>query len=287
MKVVVPSSNTNTKANIKDTTKPSASDPVAPIPLINHLETPVFDPSKGRTYKVRQVQANIHSPRYEVLAIRYFSNGTCEEFLNLEAAVQQVFIGQSITTGPERFKVARDLLKGDALTTFNQALPVGESETIANWDICMNAVRRSIFPPKAARLQHKLMCQGFTKPNDMGIQQFVARMQQLNSYLPHFPSMSHTGRAPSQLDKHEFMHAIRRSVPYPWLMAMALQDFDTYRHTLEEFVAQCQRFEEMECREASKRPNKRHKHELHVLIGKGHPYLGPYYKSSSSSDEEE
>ena len=54
------------------------------------------------------------SPTYEQ-AVRYFSDGTPEEWLLYLDAVQQVLTGQNVTTGPQKYSMHRRLLKGLSL----------------------------------------------------------------------------------------------------------------------------------------------------------------------------
>ena len=93
-----------------------------PIPY-ERPEIPEFKKGDGQTYRLRNDPANDKSPGYEI-SVRYFSSGSCEEFLLFETAMRQVFKGQGVNNdGPGRFDIAHRLLIGGALTTFNQARP--------------------------------------------------------------------------------------------------------------------------------------------------------------------
>ena len=236
---VSPTANSGSKADSK---------PVAPIPL-ERPEIPEFNKSEGQTYKLRTVPTDNNSPGYEV-SIRYFSSGTCEEFLIFEDDLKRVIKGQNLTTGPQRFEVARRLLTGGALTTFNQALPPGDSETVASYDICMNAVRVSVFPKHANVNQRRLMRTGMRKPLEMKIQQFVDRMRELNSYLTRFPPISSTAPA-KKLDDDEFIEAINASIPNTWKKQLAFLGFLPHENDIAAFVDKCQCFEAAELNDSN------------------------------------
>ena len=191
------------------------------------------------------------SPGYKV-SVRYFSSGSCEEFLTFETDLKRVFKGQDITSGAAQFEVTRRLLTGGALTTFNQALAAGEAESTANWKVCMDAVRESVFPKHANVLQRRLMRHGnLRKPMDMSIRQFVDRMRELNSYLTRFPPVSSTAPA-KELDAEEFIDALQQSIPNSWNAQMSYLGFSPLENSMELFVKKCQDIEEME---RSKRKN--------------------------------
>lgn len=221
---------------------------VAPIPL-ERPEVPEFNKSEGQTYKLRNDPADKDSPGYEV-SVRYFSSGTCEEFLTFETDIKRVFKGQNITAGPARFEVTRRLLTGGALTTFNAAAAAPDmSETLPNWNKCMNAVRDSVFPKRANVIQRQMMRQGkLRKPVGMNIQQYVDRMRELNSYLKRFPPISSTAKA-KDLDAEEFIESIESAIPNSWNKQMTLLGFLPHENSLEALVEKCQCFEVAESHE--------------------------------------
>ena len=54
------------------------------------------------SFKLRSDPTSANSPTYE-LAVRFFSNGTPEEWLLYLKAVEQVLMGQNIMNGPHRY----------------------------------------------------------------------------------------------------------------------------------------------------------------------------------------
>ena len=103
------------------------------------------------TYKLRNVPTDVDSPGFE-LSIPYFSSGTCEEWLLFLKNIQKVLDGQGSSTGPALSTVARRLLDGKALATFENAAE-GLTETMVNFKACLDAVTRSVFPARAVLFQ--------------------------------------------------------------------------------------------------------------------------------------
>eukprot|EP00957_Ditylum_brightwellii_P052877 4009347-Ditylum_brightwellii.AAC.1 len=60
------------------------------------------------------------SPIYELL-LPFFESRTPEEWILFRRGLTAVLMGQNITQGPPSYAAAKTLLKGDALTVFEQA----------------------------------------------------------------------------------------------------------------------------------------------------------------------
>ena len=114
-------------------------------------------------YKLRNHPAEEQSPVYE-LSLHYFCSGTCEEYLLFEKNLNRVTTGQGATSGPNKFLVARRLLEGDALMTFNNALPAGTNGMNATFETCLQARRNSIFPHRAVLMQKQYLRRFVRKP---------------------------------------------------------------------------------------------------------------------------
>ena len=79
--------------------------------------------------------------------------------------VKAVEKGQGLKTGPDKYKLMRQVLKGVALTAFENAAEKSGSETIATYRNCVQAVKIAIFPPKAATCQRRAI-EKIRKPID-------------------------------------------------------------------------------------------------------------------------
>eukprot|EP00957_Ditylum_brightwellii_P174307 13270838-Ditylum_brightwellii.AAC.1 len=76
--------------------------------------------SQFHTYKLRTTPSDATSPIYE-LSVPFFNKGTPEEWIEFCCRLQAVLKGQNVTQGPPSYTVAKTLLKGNALTVFEQA----------------------------------------------------------------------------------------------------------------------------------------------------------------------
>ena len=68
--------------------------------------------------KLRLVPTVDKNPMYD-LVVPYFKNGTPEEWLKFQLNLNQVFVGQNLTTAVPKYAMVRQLLMEDVLSTFN------------------------------------------------------------------------------------------------------------------------------------------------------------------------
>jgi len=236
---------------------------IPPIPLERPTKKELH---KGdyQTYKLRNVPADENSPVYE-LSVPYFRTGTCEEWLIFRKNLEKVILGQNVTNGPGRFIVARRLLEGDALTVFNNEAQThttnngNASETAATFALCLDAVTKSVFPKRAVLLQKRYMRRFVRKPVGMTTRDYVARISEMNSYLPLFPSVTANGEVPTKLPDDEILDLLEFGVPNSWQRTMILQDFDPLQKSIAEFVQFCERLEEVEETPTSTKNNNHNK----------------------------
>ena len=76
------------------------------------------------------------SPMYS-MSVRYFDNGTPEEWLMFQKALSKVLIGQNITTGPPTYGMVRRLMEGAALSKFDESAHLHDAETFAHYEEVM------------------------------------------------------------------------------------------------------------------------------------------------------
>lgn len=231
----------------------SRSKIVPPIPF-EKPDKPVLGKDELQKYKLRHNPTDDKSPTYE-LEIQYFSDdGTCEDFLEFETKIKEIFRGQNVTTGIGRFNVVRRLFKGSALTTFNQALPQnGGTETLISFEKCLDAVRVQVFPTRAVLLQKRYMRRFLRKRAGNTTREYVARLTELNDYIERFPPLEEGGDPPRKLENDEILDLLEFGIPNSWQRQMMLHDFDPLSHTMKEFVSFCERLEMVEKHEGKNR----------------------------------
>ena len=233
--------------NKKDEVEDSSSRNKVNLPPIS-FERPQMGELKKGTYvsiKLRNNPGDATSPGYDI-HIKYFKEGSCEDFLLFENDLKRVFAGQAATTGPLKFATARRLLEGAALTTFNLALPAGGTETIITFEVCFEALRASVFPYQAATNQRRYLRRLLRKRADNTIKQFVDRICELNNYLTRFPPSMIGGDEPTMIPHVEVMELLEFGIPNSWKNQLTMQGFIPMQHTVEEFITVCQRYEQVE-----------------------------------------
>jgi hypothetical protein len=203
----------------------------APIPLAK-VETP--EPAKGEylTLKLRANPADAHSATREIL-VAYFKEGTPEQWLDFLTKVREVLEGQGLTTGPQKYTMMRTLLKGDALSFFNQkAIEVG-NETVVNFEKMIKHMTYHIIPRRAVMYQQRYMLGGLRKPENMTTRKFCNRLTELNTYLALFPNDRFdeegvpSGFSEDQkIPEHLLVNVIYFSLPKTWLTTMTTHGFD-------------------------------------------------------------
>eukprot|EP00957_Ditylum_brightwellii_P069307 5261617-Ditylum_brightwellii.AAC.1 len=97
------------------------------------------------TYQLCTTPADATSPTYE-LSMPFFEEGTPEEWIKFRCRLQAVLKNQNVTQGPPSYAVAKTLLKGYALTVFEQAEITHGNQTVINFKLCLDDVAKHVFP---------------------------------------------------------------------------------------------------------------------------------------------
>ena len=80
------------------------------------------------------------------------------------------------------------------------------------------------------------------KPANMSTKQFVACLQELNTYLPKFPTVAPGAPAVNKLDD-EIVNIMEFGVPRGWQRKMIDHDFDVTTTSVHDFIDFCDRME--------------------------------------------
>jgi len=204
-------------------------------------------------YKLRNVPEDESSPTYE-LSVPYFGTGTPEEWLKFRKNLEKVVVGQNVTTGPGRYTVARRLLEGDALASFDQGARLHGAESIPNFKRCLDDVTKHVFPKRALQTQKRYMRRFLRKPPTMKIREYVARVIEINDLLAKFPPAI-PGQSATKLPDDEILDLLEFGLPNTWQRNMVLQDFDPLAGDTAAFVAFCERMEQVEATETTEKSN--------------------------------
>ena len=202
---------------------------------------------KYQSYKCRNDPTDRDSPTYEI-TVPYFSDGSPEEWIRFVKLMKQLFKGQGDTTGPARYVKARQLLTGNALTTFESHVTstVNHSETVPSFSQAIMAVGNDVFPKRAAQTQKRYLRRYLRKPVDMSTKKYAARVVEINSYFKYFPWVEGTNGPPEPLAEDELIDIMEFGCPPRWQKVMVMHDFDSTKATVKEFVEFCERLERTE-----------------------------------------
>ena len=121
----------------------------------------------------------------------YFKDRTPEEWIIYKNQLTRCLDGQGATAGPSKFALARRLLMGRALADFNNSASLRTTETREHYLQCINAVTLGVFPQESLKEQKTWMRRFLKKPTDWDIKQYIARVVEINEYLPQFPPQGH------------------------------------------------------------------------------------------------
>eukprot|EP00957_Ditylum_brightwellii_P175945 13397404-Ditylum_brightwellii.AAC.1 len=115
--------------------------------------------------------------------------------------------------GPTSYAVAKTLLKGDALTVFEQAETIHRNQTVPHYELCLDDVATHVFPEKAGQTQKRYMQRNirYSGGGTTTVKVWLARVSELNGYLKDFAPTN--GNPTQPLDVDELMDILEYGVP--------------------------------------------------------------------------
>ena len=126
----------------------------APVIGLHRLVRQTEDKSASTEYKCYKDPSNTKSAQFAVV-IHHFDNEGPETLLDFLKRLKSIERGQGVTNGPDKYALVRQVLKGVALTAFENDATEHGNETVENYKKCIQAVKVAIFPPKAATRQRR------------------------------------------------------------------------------------------------------------------------------------
>eukprot|EP00957_Ditylum_brightwellii_P054042 4093771-Ditylum_brightwellii.AAC.1 len=98
--------------------------------------------------------------------------------------------------------VAKTLLKGDALTVFEQAEIVWGNQTVPHFNLCLDGVAKHVFLEKAGQIQKPYMQRYLCYSSErQTAKEWVACLLELNRYLKDFPAHNENPTQPLNEDE--------------------------------------------------------------------------------------
>lgn len=210
-----------------------------PILFKRSVWTKDTDSAMVSTFKLRCNPTESDSQVYELKA-RSFDTGTVEQFILWKRDLDKVIQGQNVTRPVDKFAMARRVLEGDALATFNEST-MG-IETQVTFIESMKALASHIFPNFALSNQRAWLRRSDDvrkKPN-MSTRRWAARLNEINQMLLEFPPKFNETQ---KLSEDDFIEVIEYGIPQSWRAKMVEQGFIPIQHTLAEIIEFCEKME--------------------------------------------
>ena len=157
------------------------------------------------------------------IPMAYFRNRTPKEWLLFKKKLTRCMTGQNATSGPTKYALARRLLSGRALANFNHAVTANGNKSLANYKRCIQAVTLGVFPQSALQDQKRWMRRFLKKTIDMPVQDYIARIIEINDYLTEFPPTIVGGDAVKLLD-NELLDLLEFGILIKWQRQMQVQN---------------------------------------------------------------
>lgn len=207
----------------------------APIPFEVKEGKPVKRDEYTK-FALRSVPADANSETHDK-QVQHFKNGTPERTLKFLADLDEVIIGQNLTTGPAKYSVTKTLLKGEAARVFAQH--AGKEETDENFAAGLTGLKRHFFPARAIPKQKRYLRRYLRKARDTPARGFTGRLIEINELLAKFPG----GDAATPLATDEINEIIEFATPKKWQRQMAVHGFNPDEKETHEVVDFCERLE--------------------------------------------
>jgi hypothetical protein len=151
-------------------------------------------------------------------------------------------MGQNVTRPVDKFAMARRVLEGDALATFNENAFTLGIESQENFTKSMEALASHIFPKFALSNQKAWLRRSddVRKKPLMSTRMWAARLNEINQMLVEFPPKFNETQ---KLTEEDFIELIEYGIPQSWRAKMVEQGFIPIQHTLAEIVEFCEKME--------------------------------------------
>lgn len=219
---------------------------IAPVPLARP-KTAKAAPGELHEHKLCTTPTDGSSLQCE-LTVSHFSAGTCEEWSLFCKNLNEVIEGLNLTTGTAKFKLAHDLLTGNALSIFNAASKdstVSTSETNKSFEACLDSVAHAVFPAHAELRQKRCMHRSLEKPDDVTMREFMSHIQEINECFPLFP-LDFEGNRAQKHSELELVKVGKHATPEEWQNAMHPHNTDPLTAGVSDFIKFCEHLETLD-----------------------------------------
>jgi hypothetical protein len=211
------------------------------------------------TFKLRTDPTSANSPTYDYVARHVTGDEGTRYALRYRKDLETIWRGHNVTTVAGKLPLARQLLKGEALSAFNRGLEArleDEHRTLRTqaWEtaraagataaaqaaaaaavarpapngVVLEAALRSVVeymtPAKALTRVKRYLRRFCRKPVDMSVREYFNALQRINN--EEIPNLPPFGGDHQKLSMDEIMEIIHFGIPNSWKREMEVQGFD-------------------------------------------------------------
>jgi hypothetical protein len=221
-----------------------------PIPFISKarkLENPEEATDKTQFIKLDffmdpKIPASKYTKHFVI-----FKDGCAEDWIKWLMGYREIESLMDLTEPADKSKMVRTLLKGQALSHFEhhlrKRLEAEDTDLPDNdlLELVLRDVGLEYIPKSVIRVQKYYMRRGLFLGQNVSVQTFVERLNELNQYLLYFPEEN-----PKQLDRDEIIEILDQAKAPEWHAAMVSANIDIFLMTYEDSVVYFKRLENLE-----------------------------------------
>lgn len=173
-------------------------------------------------------------------SIPFLENGdTVMQVIQWKENFDKAIAGQELANPTNKYDMARNLMKGKPLETFNtMATSLGKPTNI-HFQKSVTGVVESMMPRRALQAEKSYMKRGCPKPADMLFREYNTKLDNLNNQLPKLPPFLESNK----ISAEDMLEIKTFNIPKPWKSAMIIQNFIPEQHTPEEIMEFCEHLE--------------------------------------------
>jgi hypothetical protein len=194
-------------------------------------------------------RASTTAEKYKI-NVRRFSDGTPQELITLLIKLNEIWTQNSVTGANDRLATIRTILRGEALSLFEEALEgarLNEDGTHAvmtsdHVEEGLDGVKQGVFPHRALEIQKLWMRRKMRKPVDLSFRKLMAAVTRINNYIPFFPGSTENNK----FSKAEIIELLKWSIPQKWHNKFDLEGYIPLLDTRATLLAKCKA---LECQE--------------------------------------
>jgi hypothetical protein len=201
-----------------------------PIPHDPATHSKDKDSKDFSVFKLCTMPTDKDSQTYDMKVLT-FKCGSIEQFLLWQKDLNKVIVRQNVQSAPGKYAMTRCLLDGDALTA---------QETDDHYVKCMHSLAVHVFPKNALMIQRQWFHQYLHKRIEDSMREFVARVNEINEMMEHFPPALNKDQ---MISNTEMKDLLEFAIPTIWRVKMAEHAFRSIDHEIPDIVEFCERLE--------------------------------------------